>query len=62
MCVECGRTFGCSSSCPNAPEPDAVYICDGCGYGIYDGDFYWEFDEKKYCETCVDDVRGVACE
>ena len=59
MCKECGKSI-CPSMCPNAPEPSAVYICDGCGYGIYEGEHYWKFDGKRYCENCVDDAEEEA--
>lgn len=59
MCDIC-RQSPCSSRCPNAPDPSAEYICDGCGYGIYDGETYVQFGEERYCEECVSNARKFA--
>lgn len=45
MCEEC-RHYPCISSCPNAPEPEPVYICDECDEGIYPGETVYEIDGK----------------
>ena len=58
MCELC-RHNPCSSSCPNAPEPEPVYICDECEEGIYPGETVYEIDGHKYCETCIDNARYI---
>lgn len=52
MCDICHYSI-CPSSCPNAPEPPKFGKCAKCGEIIYDGDEYYEIDEKTYCEACV---------
>lgn len=59
MCELC-RQYPCSSSCPNAPEPEPICVCDKCEEGIYEGEYFFEIDEKKYCENCINDSRYVA--
>ena len=59
MCRECG-CYPCKSNCPNAPEPEPVYICDEGGYGIYDGEPYYSLGGKHYCEGCIDTCRYTA--
>lgn len=59
MCEEC-RHYPCISSCPNAPEPEPVYICDNCDEGIYAGETVYEIDGKYYCETCIDNAGYIA--
>ena len=52
MCDEC-RMSKCHPRCPNAPEPPIFAKCEACGAEIYDGDEYYEIDNHKYCEACV---------
>ena len=59
MCSECLRT-PCHPRCPNAPDPEPVYICDGCGHKIYDGDDVWHIQNEVYCEECIDSFRSTA--
>ena len=59
MCELC-RHNPCSAGCPNAPEPEPVYICDECEDGIYDGDTYYELGGKIYCQGCIDYARQTA--
>lgn len=59
MCEEC-RHHPCISSCPNAPEPEPVYICDECDEGIYPGETVYEIGGKYYCETCIDNAGYIA--
>lgn len=59
MCEEC-RHYPCISSCPNAPEPEPVYICDNCDEGIYPGETVYEIGGHKYCEDCIDNARFIA--
>lgn len=59
MCEEC-RQNPCHPRCPNAPEPQPVYICDKCDEGIYDGETVYELDGRHYCEYCVDEAKFTA--
>lgn len=59
MCQEC-RHNPCLSNCPNAPEPEPVYICDCCEDGIYAGEVVYEINGLHYCENCIDNMRYVA--
>lgn len=43
----------CHPRCPNAPEPEAVYICESCGEGITDGEEYIEYDGNYYHADCI---------
>ena len=52
MCEYCHR-IPHHPRCPNAPEPPIFGHCHKCKTEIYDGDEYYEIDEKKYCEACV---------
>lgn len=52
MCDLCHYSI-CPSSCPNADEPPVFAKCEICGEPIYDGDEYFEIDDKPYCEACV---------
>ena len=63
MCSVCGMN-PCHPSCPNAPEPVPVYECCRCGYGILEGDKFWDSPAGYMCEDCVDemderDIRNV---
>lgn len=49
MCSVC-RMNPCHPSCPNAPEPVPVYECCRCGYGILEGDKFWDSPEGYMCE------------
>ena len=55
MCEVCRQT-PCHPRCPNAPEPEPVYTCSECGYGIFEGDRYVEVGGRYYCEECLDDM------
>lgn len=57
MCADCMMSV-CSSRCPNAPEPKSVYTCCMCGYGIFEGDKYFDGPEGYVCETCIDDMSS----
>ena len=59
MCQEC-RQSPCHPRCPNAPDPQPVFICSGCGKDILDGDDYWEILGEQLCESCIDDARRIA--
>ena len=55
MCSICMQTL-CHPRCPNAPEPVPVYVCRGCGCGIYPGDEYLELGGVEYCKECLEDM------
>lgn len=57
MCAECRMTI-CSSRCPNAPEPKAVYTCSRCGYGIFEGDSFYDGPEGYVCECCIEEMSS----
>lgn len=33
-----------------------VHICKECGYGIYEGDHYYDGPDGYYCEECLEDM------
>lgn len=55
MCEIC-RSTPCLSRCPNAAEPVPVYECSRCGYGIFEGDKYYDSPEGYICEDCIEDM------
>lgn len=57
MCAMCGSN-PCVSRCPNAPDPDPVYICDKCGSGIYKGEKFFDGSEGYICKDCIDDMTS----
>ena len=59
MCDICRQT-PCHPRCPEAPEPDAIYICECCGDGIYAGDGYYDFLDGIWCEECVREQYRIA--
>lgn len=59
MCDVCLQS-PCASRCPNAPEPDFVYICSGCGAKIYPGDSVWHIMGEQFCELCIDKAKKEA--
>lgn len=54
MCSEC-RQHPCHPRCPNAPEPPAVYTCEGCKEPIRAGEEYFEMDGDYWHEECASD-------
>ena len=59
MCVECGMN-PCSSRCPNADDPPAVFVCSGCTHDILDGEDYWDIMGEQFCATCIENAKGTA--
>ena len=59
MCEICRRSI-CHQSCPNASEPEAVFICAECGEDICEGDEYYDVLGEQFCETCIEKFRRVA--
>ena len=41
-------------------ELPAVFECDLCGGGIYDGDGYFPILDDRYCEHCMDGFKQYA--
>lgn len=59
MCDIC-LSSPCLSRCPNAPDPPSVFICSGCGTPILEGEDYWDIVGEQWCESCIDNAKGVA--
>jgi len=55
VCMEC-RMNPCSPYCPNAPEPETVYVCEHCNEPIVVGEEYYEYDGECYHEECFGDI------
>lgn len=36
-----------------------IGICSSCGWGLYIGDTYYEKDEMKTCEDCMDEFKKI---
>lgn len=36
-------------------EENAIYKCSYCERGIYEGDSYYEIENRILCEDCLDD-------
>ena len=53
MCMEC-RQYPCHPRCPNAPDPEPVYVCDECREGIFDGGKYLHLGNRRICWDCID--------
>jgi len=52
MCELCMKT-PCHPRCPNATEPKPLYRCSVCGYGIYEGDNYFNSEKGAVCGDCL---------
>ena len=59
MCEECRRT-PCHPQCPNADEPQVVYECVHCHYGIVEAESYYNVDGEPWCEDCIRDCYTSA--
>lgn len=55
MCSLCLQ-YPCSSGCPNAPEPEPIYVCDRCGYGIFEGEKFFDSPDGYICEDCIKEM------
>lgn len=55
MCAVCLQN-PCHPRCPNAPEPEPIRICKECGYGIYEGDRYFDTGTGWICNECLEDM------
>ena len=49
------KTFG---EFPDKDPP--IYKCAECGDGIYDGDDYYDIEQKHICVRCIDEKRSTA--
>ena len=41
-------------------DPLPALSCDICGEGISEGDGYYVIDGRRYCESCIEDLRRLA--
>lgn len=42
-------------------EPQPVYECEWCGFGIYSGDEYVELEDNvRVCRKCIDFYTEIA--
>lgn len=59
MCSICAKT-PCDPHCPNYKLPKAMYYCDVCRQGIYDGEEYIENDngDKRHYD-CFCGIRDL---
>ena len=57
MCDECHMT-PCHPRCPNAPEIKPVYVCEICGYGIYEGEKFFDGPKGYICEECMEEMSA----
>lgn len=56
MCSLCLK-WPCDPRCPNADEPEPVYVCCKCGEGIYEEDKYFDVgDGTRICYDCLDNM------
>jgi len=39
------------------PKAKQISVCGCCGWGIYNGDVYYEVDGKNICEDCIKDYK-----
>lgn len=42
------------------PQARKIHTCTVCGYGIYNGDTYYEVHENPICEECMEDMKKEA--
>ena len=59
MCDICYKN-PCDPRCPNAPEPQSVFVCSGCGDNICDGDYYVDLLGEQWCMNCIEDCKKEA--
>lgn len=57
MCSVC-RQYPCHPMCPNAPEPTPIYECTKCGYGIFEGEKYFDSPDGYICEECMEEMSS----
>ena len=41
-------------------EKESICSCEECGADIYEGETYYEIDDKCYCEDCVNGFKKIA--
>lgn len=54
MCEYCGRRIH-APGCPNAPEREALHMCDYCKENIFFGDTFINVNERCFHEGCFFD-------
>lgn len=42
------------------PQAKKIYTCSCCGYGIYNGDAYWNLSGQIVCEECINNLKQIA--
>ena len=42
------------------PELEAKFHCDFCGNPLYEGETFYEIDNGKMCESCLESFRRFA--
>lgn len=52
MCEICRRTPH-DLRCPNAPDPEPIYLCAGCGEMIMEGERFFRSEYGEFCENCI---------
>lgn len=55
MCAIC-RSYPCVSRCPNAREPEPVYMCARCKEGIFEGEEYFDSARGTICMECMSEM------
>jgi hypothetical protein len=55
MCAEC-RSNPCDPRCPNADEPEPLYVCEICDAPCFGDDCYF-INGMIICEDCVEDMK-----
>lgn len=58
MCEIC-RQYPCHPRCPNAPEPEAIHICENCGEKITEGERFYNAPSGPVCEECIRNMSGA---
>lgn len=57
VCSECYATgTQHRTGCPSQEEARPLYICVGCGEGIYEDDRYKEIGDEYWCHGCLMDM------
>ncbi len=57
MCMYC-RSIPHLQGCPEAPEPEPLYVCSICDKGIFEGEKYYDSPNGCVCESCIDSMTA----
>lgn len=41
-------------------EEKPLFECDNCGFGIFEGEEFLEFDGVRICKDCISDLKKTA--